>query len=138
MRVSLDGSPYHMVLKADLEKITVFTSSEPLLRGCGVTVDLSKRSIGDLFFPQILQGLYVVSIALPLGSGDPVVVADQVFRNLYGMPQDGNLFVSKGNKFHMSWHRVHRFLSTVEFHCSHMRSKTVQQAVIAESSTAVW
>jgi hypothetical protein len=98
--VALDCLSDYMILDADLEVIDVLASPQPLMRAARVAADLSECVVGNFFFPQILQGLDVVAVALPLRSGNLVEIADMLLGDLYRMPQYNNFFCTKGCSFH--------------------------------------
>ncbi len=97
--VPLDRSSNDVVLKADLEEITGFAAAQPFMGMPQVAVDLCKSSIGDLLFMEISQRLNVISIPLPLGRRDLVVLTEKFFRKVDGLPQNGNFIRFKWGSF---------------------------------------
>ena len=105
--IPLDRSSDHVVLKADLEKIAGFAPAQTFVRVPQVSVDLGKSSIGDLVFVEIAQRLDVIAIPLPLRGRDLVVLTEKFFREVDGLPQNGNFMQFKRDSFYRFCHPGH-------------------------------
>jgi hypothetical protein len=107
--IPLDRFANNVILQADLEIIAGFAAAQAFMRALRVAVNLGKSRVRDFLFLKISQGLNVVTIPFPLGCRDLIVLAEEFFRDIDGLPQDGDFVLLKGEslcRFSLGIHRV--------------------------------
>lgn len=107
VRVTLHSLPDHVILDTDLEKFPSFASPQPLVGRLGIAMDLREGGVDDFLLQQVLQRLNIVAVALPFRCGKFVKIADELFRNRDGLPQDLDLFPAERNPFHFLGYFAH-------------------------------
>jgi len=105
--IPLNRSSNHVILKADLEEVTGFTAARALMRVPQVAMDLRKGGIGNLLFLQVSKRLDVITIPLPLGRRNLIVLTEEFLREVDGLPQNGNFVRFEGDTLWLYWHCFH-------------------------------
>lgn len=97
--VPAESSSDDVVLQANLEIVAVTAGQGLVPGGEGITADLGEGMVGDFLRMEVLEGLDVVAIPLPLGCGDFVPIADEFLGDAGGFRQDEDFFRIEGNPF---------------------------------------
>jgi hypothetical protein len=99
--VTLDSLSDHVILDANFEEFPSLAPSQSLMRRLGIAMYLSECGVDDFFFMQVLQRLNIITVTLPFRCGNLVKIADEFFRNGYGMSQYLDLFLVKRIPLHV-------------------------------------
>src|SRR5208337_2480811 len=94
--VALDGPADHMVLDADFEKIARFASPRSITGASEISSNLGESNISDFLFVKATQILYIIPVSFPLGGGNLVKIAYELFRGVDGLRKDGDFFCLEG------------------------------------------
>jgi hypothetical protein len=109
--IPLDRSANDVILQADLEVVAGFAAAQAFMWALRVAVDLGKSRVRDFLFLKISQGLNIITVPFPLGCRDLIVLAEEFFRDIDGLPQDGDFVLLEGESFCRFSLGVHRVLA---------------------------